>query len=263
MNCGARFVVLTLLIMMMMPSTYTQGRIKGKYDPITAQFVPSNNNYKVGPTVDGYAVIGYEGKFGVLDTTGSLTWPITQDILKLPIPLIRDKETNPKTITDFGVLLISDDGDDIGVNSVCTFGNGGTYFLCDSVGNLVLPYRLIWRDPNDRYRMFQHHDLIHFMRYEHKPDIGCIRCGYCYGYMGILNTKGETIVAPDRYRDIADFHSGRARVMLDSGKYGYIDEKGCEVIPCTFDEADNFLEGKAQVTQGKKTFEIGIDGKRL
>lgn len=33
-------------------------------------------------------------------------------------------------------------------------------------------------------------------------------------------------------------------------------------MPCNCDIVDNFLEGKAQVTKGNKTFEIGIDGKR-
>jgi WG containing repeat len=249
---------------MTMTNTNAQSRIKGDYDPTQAQFFPKNSKYSVGPTVDGYAVIEFEGKFGIIDTKGNFQWPIEQLVQPLRVSIKHVREPEMIHMIDFGYLVISEDGYLVGGNSLCSGGNHGTYFLCDSSGTLVLPYRLIWPNLLDRYSMLKPNGLIHFTRYEAIPgDIECIRCGYCYGYMGILNTKGETIVAPDRYRDIADFHSGRARVMLDNGKYGYIDEKGCEVIPCTFDEADNFLEGKAQVTQGKKTFEIGIDGKRL
>jgi hypothetical protein len=263
-ECVAQIVLITLLTFIMMPSSHAQGRIEGKFDPLQSRFVPDDPQYFVGSPVDGFAVVKQGEKFGIVDTSGNLKWPIDQEVMLFPIALLERGELPPTPLTTFGILLVADDGHLVGINSECTLGNGGTYFICTPSGELITPYLLIWAKSMDRFNMYKPNGLIHFMRYEFKPnDIGCIRCGYCYGYMGILNTKGELLVAPDRYRDIADFHNGRARVMLDNGKYGYIDEKGCEVIPCTFDQADNFLEGKATVTQGKKTFEIGIDGKRL
>ena len=40
-------------------------------------------------------------------------------------------------------------------------------------------------------------------------------------------------------------------VQLD-GKYGFIDKTGAEVIPCKYDNADGFNQGKAKVALNRK-----------
>ncbi len=47
--------------------------------------------------------------------------------------------------------------------------------------------------------------------------------------------------------DVGDFHQGLACVADDSGKYGFIDMTGAEVIPCKWDKASIFSEGLACV----------------
>ena len=53
------------------------------------------------------------------------------------------------------------------------------------------------------------------------------------------------------YNQILSFSEGLATVKLD-GKYGFINTKGKEVIPCKYDYAGEFSEGLAKV---------GLDGK--
>ncbi len=55
------------------------------------------------------------------------------------------------------------------------------------------------------------------------------------------------------------FHSGRA-VVKKSGKYGYVDTEGDEVIPFKFDNAYGFSNGMARVIVGGKTGYIDRQG---
>jgi RNA polymerase sigma factor (sigma-70 family) len=90
---------------------------------------------------------------------------------------------------------------------------------------------------------------------------------YTIWYFG---TDGK-IAMEDRskkYREAFEFHSGLARVirypkkneMYASGRYGYIDQNGNEVIPCVFDMAGDFTADLASVRFKKYGF-IAPDGK--
>lgn len=68
---------------------------------------------------------------------------------------------------------------------------------------------------------------------------------------GFLNTKGEVVVASGRYDDVEDFSDNLACVKKDD-KFGFIDVKGNEVIPCSFERAYSFAEGLALVRKGDK-----------
>ena len=70
------------------------------------------------------------------------------------------------------------------------------------------------------------------------------------GY-GFMNTKGEVIVASGKYDDAEDFSDNMACVKKD-GKFGFIDVKGTEVIPCTFERVYPFTEGLALVRKNGK-----------
>ena len=49
------------------------------------------------------------------------------------------------------------------------------------------------------------------------------------------------------YELLNEFHEGLASVR-NGGKWGFVDEAGCEVIPCQYKEAGDFHEGLAPVT---------------
>lgn len=59
---------------------------------------------------------------------------------------------------------------------------------------------------------------------------------------GFMNTKGQIIVPSDKYSDVEDFSDNLACVRKD-GKWGYIDTKGNEVLPCSFGRTYPFSEG--------------------
>jgi hypothetical protein len=246
-----------------------QGSISGHYDSDKGIFVPDDPTYTVGSFVDGSAIVQHQGKFGILDSQGKLVRPIDQAVQTLPYPMMVDGKpfsTQGPPPTPFGVVLIDESGLQLKPNSICGIGNGGIYFLADLKGRLLLPYRLVWRDLLGRYLMYRPNHLIYFTIFDDSDkenDIQCARCGHCYGYTGILNRKGELIVTPDRYKDIQDFKEGRAQVRNAQGKIGFIDEAGCEIIPCSFDEATDFQNGYATVRRDKDRHRIDPLGKRV
>lgn len=89
--------------------------------------------------------------------------------------------------------------------------------------------------------------------------------------IGFFNTKGQEIVSP-RYSFIGELTNGLYRLYIDSSvvdgkmiikKYGYADTLGKEVIPCTYDYASDFVDGKARVESNKKWFFINEKGEKI
>ena len=62
----------------------------------------------------------------------------------------------------------------------------------------------------------------------------------------IIEITPELTEAVQKYDVLNSFHEGLAIVKKDQ-KYGYIDGKGNEVVPCIYDYIDNFSEGLARV----------------
>ncbi|EAY27869.1 WG repeat-containing protein [Microscilla marina] len=84
-----------------------------------------------------------------------------------------------------------------------------------------------------------------------------------YGKYGFLNSKNEVVI-PLQYDYADDFKEGVACVAKN-GKYGFIDEQGKVVIPLQYDGAAFFFNGKAQIEiitpKGRKYLLIDRDGK--
>jgi len=79
-----------------------------------------------------------------------------------------------------------------------------------------------------------------------------------------MNQDGNIIHAPD-LDEISNFGEGLF-IILNKKKYGFMDTNGNIVIPCQYDAADYFKEGKAFVTTNKgkkdeKKFYIDKSGK--
>jgi hypothetical protein len=67
---------------------------------------------------------------------------------------------------------------------------------------------------------------------------------------GYINDRG-TEITPCIYEEAREFVEGRARVSKDSVT-GFIDKTGNEIIPCKYEAARNFFEGYAPVKLNSK-----------
>ena len=74
------------------------------------------------------------------------------------------------------------------------------------------------------------------------------------GKWGFINQKGEQII-PFLYDDASYFTEGLALVKKGD-KYGYINDKNETVLPFIYDDGALFENGKAWVQIGDKQFEI-------
>lgn len=70
---------------------------------------------------------------------------------------------------------------------------------------------------------------------------------------GLVNRRNEVLISYDEYRNIGLFHNGLARVQnKKTGKFGFIDIHGKEVIPCTWRSTGEFSEYMAGVQDDQK-----------
>jgi hypothetical protein len=85
---------------------------------------------------------------------------------------------------------------------------------------------------------------------------------YTLGYkFGFINKKGEEVV-PCMYEDAEDFYNGFCRVGID-GKFGFLDTTGKLAIAAKYKSLGRFIEGKAFAeTNGKWGF-IDMTGKEV
>lgn len=79
------------------------------------------------------------------------------------------------------------------------------------------------------------------------------------GKFGCINSKGEEIV-PCRYEWVFPFSEGFASVDMN-GKTGFINTKGEETAPCIYDFIREFSEGIAIVQAKGKWGAINTEGK--
>lgn len=64
---------------------------------------------------------------------------------------------------------------------------------------------------------------------------------------GVFDKKSQKIIQPPIYESVENFQRDEAIMVKKNGLIGYIDRYGKLIIPCTYQEADNFSEGLAAV----------------
>lgn len=98
------------------------------------------------------------------------------------------------------------------------------------------------------------------------------------GKDGFIDKTGKQII-PCIYGKIENFSEGIAKVIVEGeyrlipngpfqevkyiGKCGFIDKTGKQIIPCMYDDAENFSEGTAKVKMGEKWGFIDKNGKQI
>ena len=78
-----------------------------------------------------------------------------------------------------------------------------------------------------------------------------------------LNGK---IIVPYKYDQIFKYNNNLSRVQTGgrwTGKYGFIDLKGNEIVKCKYEDADEFCEGLARVKINDKWGFIDTNGKEV
>ena len=95
--------------------------------------------------------------------------------------------------------------------------------------------------------------------YPGNSGLAMVKSGECYGF---IKRNGDVAI-PIVY-DYCDsrFEEGRVRVQLH-GRWGFLDQFGCDVIPLLYDDAEAFYGGYAAVMQDGEWLLIDADGNRF
>lgn len=262
----SRVLLFTLILLAIMVPKDAESQIIGRFLPETNTFVPEDTALEVGEFWNEMAVVRRADRFGVLNTKGELIRQIDQKVISFPVSIeggLFGTQSNPTN--DLGILVVSEPLPEQSHASMVFPSNGGTYVICDQSGQVIFPHLLIWKDQIERYAMCLSGGKLLIRLYDHEkaiPDLGLK--GECYGPMGILNPDGTALLAPNCYQEVDYFKNGLARVQsLKSGKWGFINEEGEEVVRCKFNSVQPFFEGRAEVGKNGKIFFIDPDGKRI
>lgn len=78
----------------------------------------------------------------------------------------------------------------------------------------------------------------------------------------IVTLTPEFVESIEKYDELGEYSEGMAPVRKGE-KWGYIDTKGNELIPCKYDEASRFSEGVAAVSQNGKWGYINTNGETV
>ena len=70
-------------------------------------------------------------------------------------------------------------------------------------------------------------------------------------------------MVPSRYDEAWPFRGGLARVYIEGRGYGYVDRSGSEVLPCQFEQAEDFSDFTARVRLDGRDFYIDTKGQEV
>jgi len=92
--------------------------------------------------------------------------------------------------------------------------------------------------------------------YEFKPG-GIAAAVDADGHFVFIDASGKTIALAYPYDSGPDyFQEGYARIVDDANKVGFISDHGIITVPPTYDRAESFCHGVAEVTLGDRTLHI-------
>ncbi len=200
---------------------------------ITPEFQAAVAKYDIVQTFhNGYAAVCRDGKWGYIDTAGreviACTIPAKYDVCsdRADYGFYRDNGY----VRDFSCGLVAVAREVSGATQ--SFDRQLKWGYMDATGRLVVDY--IYDDAAD-----------------FSEGLAYVACDT---YRGYIDTQGNRVIDVSRYDDNGgsshSFHNGLALVAKandDGVKFGYIDHQGREVVPCTYDDAQDYSEGLASV----------------
>lgn len=223
----------------------------------------------------GMALVKKDGKYGWIDTNGLTVIPFKYEWamsfnaewakVKLDGKMIFiDRTGNPK-------LPITFDGVGYYRDGLAWAHKDGKWGFIDTLGNIVIPFTYtktgnfekgrawVWKDSKCGH-IDTKGNITTPIIYESASDFSrgyngdslfaSVKLNGKYGKVGI----NGTLAIPCEYIGIDHFSMGMAKVKKQVGemyKFGYVNYKGEEIIPCIYDKAERFKEGRKVVFVSK------------
>ncbi|TAE73012.1 MAG: WG repeat-containing protein [Bacteroidetes bacterium] len=99
-------------------------------------------------------------------------------------------------------------------------------------------------------------------KYDNKPEfINGFATVNLNGKYGVIDEKGKEIV-PCKYEFVGTYIDGIAKIKMNN-KIGLIDDKGKEIVPCKYDKISLFNKGLAKIELSEKCGYLNKEGKEI
>ncbi|MBN2897738.1 MAG: WG repeat-containing protein [Clostridia bacterium] len=218
-----------------------------------------------------YAVYSEVGKYGIIDKMGNFVMAPVYDNLGITgsgfvlgydglYTTLLNKDLVPiRRIC--GDLIGGGDGHNDPYNSILIDQNSTYVYVRDYAGNILGKYNYVASLGEDIFAT-DSGDIINTSNMKadipgnaDMPLIG----DYVFDFIG---EDGQVALSLPEYDWVAPFSEGLA-IVEKNGKYGYINTSGEVVIPIKYDDADNFVDGAAEVYAFSSYYSIDKEGKKI
>lgn len=236
----------------------------------------------------GYAVYEYEGKKGIVDSTGETVLEAVYDDIKVPLkmadgfPVKAGNQVYFISQKGYKIAQPEENYEMLGILSGGRIlaGKNGKYGYLDK--NLEEKTEFVWDDATnfsekiaavrsgDKWALINTKGelLTDYIYADVKRDSNnfCSRYGLIWvnegkGYK-LINTELE-VISEELYEDVRCFYEEGPGAVCRSGKWGYVDRQGQLVISPEYDDADSFRQGYAPVKKDGLWGYAGEDGEIL
>ncbi len=212
------------------------------------EIVPPKFDNIQDPMTNKFILVSLNGKTGVYDRSGKIIHETDLDEIrivdaneKVPSKAIIKKENSYGLINlSNGNILVPVIYNNMGqvYSGISNTWNyavtiNGKMGLLDSIGNVLIPISYTMQE-NFSFQI--HPDC------KKESRLYCVTLGNKVGMVDAESKERISII----YESIDDFYSGYARVKRN-GKFGYVDLKGNEAIPCKYEELGGGKDGLIEV----------------
>ncbi len=263
--------------------------VNGYYQEIRKDYYALYHSYQViGPFLGNYAVYEYEGKKGIINSSGEVVLKAAYDEIGVPLriadgfPVRVGSQTYVISEKGYKTAQPEEDCQQLGIlsgNRILAQRNGKYGYLNadhEAVGEFAwddathfangiaaVKRGEKWALINTRGELLTDYIYTDVKRDAHNF---CSRYGLLWvnegsGYYLLdeeLEPLGEAL-----YEDVRCFYEEGAAAVCHNGKWGFADRQGQLVVPYTFDDADSFQIGYAPVKLGGLWGYVAEDGSVL
>lgn len=216
---------------------------------------PTENNYHYKPAGNGLVNVynEYAGEFiKVVDTNGEDVAGIYKEIISIPdenIAFYRDEDTN-----SYGLLNLETLDEITQPKYSDFFGN----IVNETIAVMTNDYEniiLLDTKGKEKINLSEVYENMQMNKIPVFDESGIYGLNFNDGRESILiNTDGEIVEETD-FDYIDTFYEGKA-VVIDNGKYGYIDTKGNVLVEPILEKASNFYNGESLVLKDGELYKL-------
>lgn len=279
---------LLLFTWFLSPNLLAQERISGTYNSESKRFEVAAGPYQVKPFREGLAVFGYNGDYGIIDTSGKVICPLRYQEIEgfsggislvstfvdgtrrfgfidrsgreiVPVQYEYADYLFDRSIRVPGALLVRKN------NLYTVYDYQGKLLVAErfsSINEFAYDRSLVFADGKYGYLNRDWKEVIPLQFEEAKPFVGGRAMVKKEGLWGIIDVDGNTVL-DFKYEALSSIQIQGLLKAKSAGLYGIISESGIELIAPVYTSLHNYKEGRMAALRDGKYGYINLKGEVL